>query len=402
MSITSENNKVDAHNITIDHLKCNCVSYSIPDEEYETPIKVSINKEEMLVGVVNNKKNIVLYKIVDKQLIYNNIIYTGSSNKVVGLEWSNKNDLLVVTIDMNCIIYNKNENNKWECTSVNIPTEELPTCVCWHPYCNAFAIGFSSGVIFICSRKEKQKWSIKKVLNHTGSILFLEWSSSGCVLSTNSIDSTSLLLCTLGLFDNESDIKTFQNIEKIITENNFKSNDIINKIECKGYIISHSAFSSSNEKVAIIANSFESNSKKQQIIISEFFKSPANIQFVTWIGQALQKCLFINEQKLLVYGYEMFPIVVEYINDYWAITKVVLPEFNVKGLCVDFFYDKKNIQDIEAECENMDGNEIVSEIIAHSNNILQMSLLKPDEYKQCGEFVTVSSDFNIVIWSFSL
>lgn len=88
---------------------------------------------------------------------------------------------------MKCVIFKKNQKGKWECTNVNISTEELPTCVCWHPHANTFAIGFSSGAIFICSLKEKKKWVIKKVENHTGSILFLDWSSSGIIFLSFSI-----------------------------------------------------------------------------------------------------------------------------------------------------------------------------------------------------------------------
>lgn len=59
---------------------------------------------------------------------------------------------------MKCVIYKKKkESEKWICTNVNIPTEELPTCVCWHPYAYSFAIGFSTGNIFICSKKKKRK-----------------------------------------------------------------------------------------------------------------------------------------------------------------------------------------------------------------------------------------------------
>ncbi|SBT35167.1 actin-related protein 2/3 complex subunit 1, putative (ARC40) [Plasmodium ovale wallikeri] len=300
------------------------------------------------------------------------LISMQSSNKIIGLEWSKQNELLIVTIDMNCLIYKKNKNAKWECTNVNIPTEELPTCVCWHPHTHSFAIGFSSGNIFICSKKEKQKWVIKKVVKHIGSILFLEWSSSGYILSTNSLDETSLLMCTSGLLDEDS--KNKENL-----------------------------------------NSFESSCKKQQIIISDFFKSPANTQFVSWIGQTLQRCMFLDEEKLLVvcteafamnvfalFGYEMFPIIVECLHGEWIISRVVLPEFSIKNLSVHFFYDKKSIQDIEKECNHMEGNEIIGEIIPHSNSILQISMLEPYQHKECGKFVTVSSDFNVVIWSFIL
>ncbi|SBT77068.1 actin-related protein 2/3 complex subunit 1, putative [Plasmodium ovale] len=390
----------------IAHLKCTCTKYTIPDEDCDTPIRVSGNKEDILVAVVYNKKNVILHKIVNTELTYCDTIYTGSSNKIIGLEWSKQNELLIVTIDMNCLIYKKNKNAKWECTNVNIPTEELPTCVCWHPHTHSFAIGFSSGNIFICSKKEKQKWVIKKVVKHIGSILFLEWSSSGYILSTNSLDETSLLMCTSGLLDedskNKENLKAYAHIEEFITERNLKNNDVINKIECRGHVIFHSSFSASNEKVAIIASSFESSCKKQQIIISDFFKSPANTQFVSWIGQTLQRCMFLDEEKLLVFGYEMFPIIVECLHGEWIISRVVLPEFSIKNLSVDFFYDKKSIQDIEKECNHMEGNEIIGEIIPHSNSILQISMLEPYQHKECGKFVTVSSDFNVVIWSFIL
>ncbi|SBS90905.1 actin-related protein 2/3 complex subunit 1, putative (ARC40) [Plasmodium ovale curtisi] len=438
----------------IAHLKCTCTKYTIPDEDCDTPIRVSGNKEDILVAVVNNKNNVILHKIVNAELTYCDTIYTGvscnnynakeekytrkeksytglcntfcvthphktSSNKIIGLEWSKQNELLIVTIDMNCLIYKKNKNAKWECTNVNIPTEELPTCVCWHPHTHSFAIGFSSGNIFICSKREKQKWVIKKVVKHIGSILFLEWSSSGYILSTNSLDETSFLMCTSGLMDedskNKENLKAYAHIEEFITERNLKNNDVINKIECRGHVILHSSFSASNEKVAIIASSFESSCKKQQIIISDFFKSPANTQFVSWIGQTLQRCMFLDEERLLVvcteaftmnvfamFGYEMFPIIVECLHGEWIISRVVLPEFSIKNLSVDFFYDKKSIQDIEKECNHMHGNEIIGEIIPHSNSILQISMLEPYEHKECGKFVTVSSDFNVVIWSFIL
>lgn len=92
----------------------------------------------------------------------------------------------------------------------------------------------------------------------------------------------------------------------------------------------------------------------------------------------------------------------EYLNDEWIISKVVLPEFNIKNLTVDFFYDQKEIQEIEQECEHLDGNEIIGEIVAHSNYILQISMLEPYENKIYIEFITVSSDFSIVLWNFSI
>lgn len=63
----------------IEYLKCNCVKYSIPDEEYNIPIKLSPNKKEMLIAVVNTKNNIVLYKIINTEIIYFDILYTGVS-----------------------------------------------------------------------------------------------------------------------------------------------------------------------------------------------------------------------------------------------------------------------------------------------------------------------------------
>ncbi|CXI44160.1 actin-related protein 2/3 complex subunit 1, putative [Plasmodium berghei] len=390
----------------IEYLKCNCVKYSIPDEEYNIPIKLSPNKKEMLIAVVNTKNNIVLYKIINTEIIYFDILYTGSRNKIIGLEWSAKNELLIVTIDMKCVIFKKNQKGKWECTNVNISTEELPTCVCWHPHANTFAIGFSSGAIFICSLKEKKKWVIKKVENHTGSILFLDWSSSGYILSTSSLDSTSLLIYTPNIVDeetnNKDNLKLHRKFEECIAERNFKNNDIINKIECTGYILCHSSFSLSNEKVAIIASSFDNSCKKQKIIISDFLKSPINIQSVTWVGQTLQKCLFLDNERLLVYGYEVFPIIIECINNEWIISRVVLPEFIIKNLSVDFFYDKKSIKDIEQTCNELNGNEIIGEIVAHSNSILQLSMLETCEDMKNGKFVTVSSDFNVVIWNYNL
>ncbi|ETW48727.1 hypothetical protein PFMALIP_03265 [Plasmodium falciparum MaliPS096_E11] len=191
-------------------------------------------------------------------------------------------------------------------------------------------------------------------------------------------------------------------METFITERNIHNNDIIYKIESEGYIFLHSSFSFSNEKIAIIATNFESTYEKQQIIILDYFKSPANTQYVSWVGQTLQRCLFLDDDKLLVYGYEIFPIIVEYLNDEWIISKVVLPEFNIKNLTVDFFYDQKEIQEIEQECEHLDGNEIIGEIVAHSNYILQISMLEPYENKIYIEFITVSSDFSIVLWNFSI
>ncbi|KAI4838315.1 actin-related protein 2/3 complex subunit 1 [Plasmodium brasilianum] len=392
----------------IEHVKCNCTKYSIPENDYyEPPIRVSTKKNDILIAVMSNRKNVVLHKIVKAELIYSDTIYTGiqSRNKIVGLEWSRQNELLIVTIDMKCVIYKKKkESEKWICTNVNIPTEELPTCVCWHPYAYSFAIGFSTGNIFICSKKEKEKWTIKQIVSHAGSILFLEWGSSGYILSTTSMDSTARIVCTLGLSDerskHEEQYGAYGNIEDLIAQRDLKNNDIICKIECEGYVICHSSFSLSNEKVAIIANNFENSYEKQQIIIADYCKSPANIQFVSWVGQTFQKSLFFGEDKLLVYGYEIFPIIIDCVNGEWVISKVVLPEFTIKNLSFDFFYDKKNIQDIEKECNHINGNEVTGEIIPHSNSILQISMLEPYESKEYTQFITASSDFNIVLWTF--
>ncbi|CRG96236.1 conserved Plasmodium protein, unknown function [Plasmodium gallinaceum] len=390
----------------VEHIKCECIKYSLPDEDSEPIITASSNVDDLLVAVINNKKNVLLYKIVNKELIYCETFYIGNSNKIIGFEWSKKNELLIITIDMKCIIYIRDEKGIWSYNNVNIPTEELPTCACWHPYAHSFAIGFSSGVIFICSKKNKQKWSIKKLVNHTGSILYLQWNSSGLVLSTNSVDSTSLLICTLDLWEDnivkKQSIKIFEKIKEFITEKNLKNYDIINKVECKGYIFIYATFSLSNEKVAMIANNFENNCEKQQIIIFDYLKSPIKVHFISWIGQTLHKCLFIDEDKLLVYGYELFPIIIERSNDEWVISKVVLPEFTIKNLTVDFFYDKKDIHDIEKEYNDMHGNKIIGEIVAHSNQILQISMLESYEYKKYTQFITVSSDFNVIVWSFIL
>ncbi|CRH00056.1 conserved Plasmodium protein, unknown function [Plasmodium relictum] len=391
--------------MTIEHIKCQCIKYSIPDEDCEPIIRASTNTNDLLVAVINNKKNVLLYKIVNKELIYCETFYIGNRNKVIGFEWSRKNELLIITIDMKCIIYMRNENETWVCSTVNIPTQELPTCACWHPFADSFAIGFSSGVTFICSKKDKQKWTIKKIVNHTGSILYLQWNSSGHILSTASMDSTSLLICTLDLWEdntvNNQNIKIYEKIKEFIKERNLKNNDIIDKVEYEGYIFCHTTFSLSNEKIAIIASNFENSCRKQQIIISDYLQSPAKIQLVSWIGQTLQKCLFLEEDKLL-YGYELFPIIIACSNDEWVISKVILPEFTIKNLSVDFFYDKKEIQDIEKENNKMNGNDIIGEIVAHSNQIIQISMLESYEYKNYKQFITVSSDFNMILWDYIL
>ncbi|GAW80956.1 WD domain, G-beta repeat domain containing protein [Plasmodium gonderi] len=391
----------------IDYLKCDCIKYAIPDENSEPPISISRNKENTLVAAVENKKYVHIYKIKNSGFSRCDTICIGNRNKIIALEWSNQNDLLILTIDMKCVIYKNGKNGKWENSHVNIPNEDLtPTCVSWHPHSYYFAIGFSSGVILICSKSENQKWTIEKLINHSGSILFLQWCYSGHVLCSCSMDSTVVLVCTSDLLHdgpkNEEKFRTYSNIDKVIADRNLNNNDVISKIECEGHIIFHSSFSSSNERIAVITSNFENSCENQQIIISDYFESPPNTQFLSWIGQTMQKCLFLDENRLLVYGYEIFPILIESINGEWTISKVVLPQFSIKNLSVDFFYDKKTIQDIEEECKYMNGNEIIGEIVAHSNNILQISMLEPHESGKYITFVTVSSDFNVVFWCLAL
>lgn len=390
----------------IAHIKCECKKFSLPDKDCEPVIAVSTNKKELLVSVINTRKDIILYEIKNDQLIQIHTLYTGNRNKIIGLEWSGQNSLLILFIDMSCLIYKKDENEKWKYSSVNIPTEDTPTCVCWHPYSYAFAIGFCSGMIFICSRKEKQKWLIKKITNHIGSILHLRWSYSGHVLSTSSMDETSLLLCTLSICEDTSknnENEMHQHIGSILSQRNFKNNEIISKIERKGCIFLHTSFSLSSKKVAIIANNFNEDIEKQEILICDFLKDPSDIQAVVWLGQSLQKCLFLDDHRLLAYGYELFPILLTDFSDEWVISAVVLPEFTVPNLCVDFFFDKKRIEEIEKEYDHMDGNKLLSEIIPHSNHILQISMTEPcgKEKNEQNQFITVSTDFNIILWSFT-
>lgn len=415
----------------IAHIKCECQKYLVPQKDCEPFIAVSTNKDELLVAVINNKKDIILYKLENEELTQCCTLYNGNRNKIVGLEWSRQNSLLIIFIDMSCLIYRKNENEQWKHNTVNIPTEEIPTCVCWHPYAHAFAIGFSSGVVFICSRKEKQKWSIKKLSNHIGSILHLKWSFSGHVLSTCSTDETSLLLCTLRVCEDSASINNTstannsnnnyvngdekevnQHFQEIFAQRNFKNNEVINKIERKGCIFLYSSFSLSSKRIAIIASNFNEDIEKQQIIICDFLKTPTDTQFVTWLGQSLQKCLFLDEQRLLVYGYEMFPILLTCSSNEWLISSVILPEFSIPNLCVDFFFDKKRIAQIEEEYEHMDGNKLLSEIIPHSNHILQISMIESfqnenktitkTQIQTPNQFVTVSTDFNIILWTLPL
>ncbi|EWC87928.1 hypothetical protein PFNF54_03159 [Plasmodium falciparum NF54] len=72
----------------IDHLKCNCIKYNIPDEDCEPVIKVSENKDDMLVAVSSNKRNILLYKIINREIIYSDTFYIG--NAVLYYQQSNK------------------------------------------------------------------------------------------------------------------------------------------------------------------------------------------------------------------------------------------------------------------------------------------------------------------------
>lgn len=388
----------------IPYVKSECKKYSIPDENCEPIIALSTNENELWIAVTNTRMNILLYKLENGELSFCETFYTGNRNKIIGLEWSKQDALLVIAIDMSCIIYKKDEHNKWKHSNVHIPSkEELPTCVCWHPYAYAFAIGFSSGLIFICSKKEKQKWNIKKITNHMGMILFMQWSSSGYFLSTNSLDTTSLLLYMISLCEiNENPrytSKKYEQIEKILAKQNFKNNEIIHKIECKESIILHTAFSLENARIAIIVSNFKDTNEKQQIIISDFLKSPVDTQMVTWIGQTMQKCLFIEENKLIVCGNELYPIMITCVNEEWILSMIVLPEYTIKNLSVEFFYNKKAIKDIEEEQKHLDGNHIVSELIAHSNRILQLSMLEPYQLNKPIRFLTVSSDFNIIIWT---
>ncbi|CAA9988212.1 conserved Plasmodium protein, unknown function [Plasmodium knowlesi strain H] len=389
----------------IEYIKCECTKYLVPEEDSEPPINVSANMQNTLVAVVKNKKYVHLSKITSGKLSPCETIFLGNRHKIVALEWSSQNDLLVLTIDMKCVIYKKGKNERWETTNVSITSEELlPTCACWHPHAHSFAIGFSSGVIFICSKRENTKWKIEKLINHSGSILFLQWSYSGHILCSCSMDSSAQLVCTSGTLDkdtpDEGGTRIHPNIDEGGEDRNLKSYDVIGKIECEGHVILHSSFSPSNRRVAVIASNFENNGENQQIIICDYFKSTPNTQFVSWVGQTMQKCLFLDEDTLLVYGYEIFPIIVECMSGEWTLSKVVLPQFSIKNLSIDFFYDKKGIQDIEEQCQHMSGNEIIGEIVAHSNNILQMFLLEPRDDQKYVHFVTVSSDFNVVFWRF--
>ncbi|EDL45579.1 WD domain, G-beta repeat domain containing protein [Plasmodium vivax] len=392
----------------IDYIKCECTKYAVPEEDSEPPISVSANAQNTLVAVVKNKRYVHVSKITGGKLAPCKAIFLGNRHKIVALEWSSQNDLLVLTIDMKCVIYKKGKNERWETTNVGITAEELlPTCACWHPHAHSFAIGFSSGVIFICSKGEDTNWKIEKLANHSGSVLFLQWSYSGHILCSCSMDSSAQLVCTSGAFrtldegiPDEGRTRTLPSIDELIEDRDLKRNDVIGKIECEGHVILHSSFSPSSKRVAVIASSFDDNRENQQIIICDYLKSAPNTQFVAWVGQTMQKCLFLDEDTLLVYGYEVFPILVECLSGEWTLSKVVLPQFSIKNLSIDFFYDKKGIQDIEDQCQHMSGNEIIGEIVAHSNNILQMCLLEPREGQEYAQFVTVSSDFNVVFWRF--
>ncbi|KMZ84057.1 WD domain, G-beta repeat domain-containing protein [Plasmodium vivax Brazil I] len=401
----------------IDYIKCECTKYAVPEEDSEPPISVSANAQNTLVAVVKNKRYVHVSKITGGKLAPCKAIFLGNRHKIVALEWSSQNDLLVLTIDMKCVIYKKGKNERWETTNVGITAEELlPTCACWHPHAHSFAIGFSSGVIFICSKGEDTKWKIEKLANHSGSVLFLQWSYSGHILCSCSMDSSAQLVCTSGALRTLDEgipdegrtrficlyttMGTLPSIDELIEDRDLKRNDVIGKIECEGHVILHSSFSPSSKRVAVIASSFDDNRENQQIIICDYLKSAPNTQFVAWVGQTMQKCLFLDEDTLLVYGYEVFPILVECLSGEWTLSKVVLPQFSIKNLSIDFFYDKKGIQDIEDQCQHMSGNEIIGEIVAHSNNILQMCLLEPREGQEYAQFVTVSSDFNVVFWRF--
>ncbi|KJP87629.1 hypothetical protein AK88_02657 [Plasmodium fragile] len=390
----------------IEYIKCECTKYAVPEEDSEPPINVSANAQNTLVAFVKNEKYVHVSKITSGKLSPCKTIFLANRHKIVALEWSRQNDLLVLTIDMKCVIYKEGKNGRWKPTNVSITSEELlPTCACWHPHAHSFAIGFASGVIFICSSKgEDTKWKIQKVVNHSGSVLFLQWSYSGHILCSCSMDSSAQLVRTSGTVDEDTPdggkTRMHPNIDELVEDSNLNSNDVIGKIECEGHVILHSSFSPSNKRVAVIASSFENNREHQQIIICDYLKPMPNTEFVSWVGQTMQKCLFLDEDTLLVYGYEIFPILVECLSGEWTLSKVVLPQFSIKNLSIDFFYDKKSIQDIEDQCQNMSGNEIIGEIVAHSNNILQMFLLEPLEGQTYTQFVTVSSDFNVVFWRF--
>lgn len=78
--IKHKKRKQRSANIMIEHVKCNCTKYSIPENDYyEPPIRVSTKKNDILIAVMSNRKNVVLHKIVKAELIYSDTIYTGVS-----------------------------------------------------------------------------------------------------------------------------------------------------------------------------------------------------------------------------------------------------------------------------------------------------------------------------------
>lgn len=149
----------------------------------------SLDKDRKKLAFSPNDHTVHIYKLVGNKWQSDDIL-TEHGQNVTGIDWAQKQNLLVTCgADRNAYVWTLLEG-KWKPTLVILRINRAATCVKWSPKEDKFAVGSGARLISVCYFEKENDWwvskHIKKPLRST--VTSIDWHPNNLLLAAGSTD----------------------------------------------------------------------------------------------------------------------------------------------------------------------------------------------------------------------
>lgn len=222
-------------------------------------------------------------------------VLTEHGQRVTGMDWAPKSNMLVTcAADRNAYVWSP-DGAKWKPSLVILRINRAATIVKWSPKGNKFAVGSSARLISICYFEEENDWwvskHIKKPLRST--VLSLDWHPNNYLLAAGSCDFKARVFSA---YVKEIEEKP----EPTPWGKKMPFGAIMAEFSNAGGGWVHCvSFSPSGNKLAWVGH----DSSISVVNKAEDQVSTVKHQYLPYLA-----CLWINENSLVVAGYDYYPV----------------------------------------------------------------------------------------------
>lgn len=162
---------------------------------FEFIINYLRSAKEIAVAVQNL---IYIYKQQKTEFILQTTL-SEHQDHVTGLSWSKNNRIVSCSSDRNAYVWTLENGNQWKPTLVLLRIPKGARCVQWNENETKFVVG-SVGICAVCWFDEENDWWVSKHIKVKGTVLSIDWHTTGILFACGSTDGKAVHLLNTSLF----------------------------------------------------------------------------------------------------------------------------------------------------------------------------------------------------------